>query len=473
MPSCLSSPPAPAAAAPEDWLLDEETLPPAAALEPFEDSALGGQLALFTEPLTCVSPALPWMLASGGQIALDAEPPVAAEPLALPEGEDALPEDIVPPAAAPPEDGCEDELELAAGAGLLEELDDEALPPAAALSEPPLIEGELELALVLGALLEPEAEPPTELPVLDDCVVDAPWFIVEDELVSVDDWFAVTPLFTLWLPLPTLTPGLTLAPRLTSVLLMPTFASTPTFGLTFTPLLVEVDGELLEPPAADPVDPVCDWVCEDWVLCAPCDMLDDEFTSVEVWLADTPLFTVLLPLPTLTPGLMLAPALTSVLLMPTLASTPTFGLTFTPVLVDVEPDVEPPVDDCWLVDVPWLMVDVEFVSVDDWLALTLLDVLFEPLAPSLPTFTPGLMLAPAFTSLLPMPTFAPTPTFGLTLTLLSVLVCAKAVPNTPITAAAVRLTANFLTFMCSPLVGNTKDMPASPVPSRRLLMHRG
>jgi hypothetical protein len=65
------------------------------------------------------------------------------------------------------------------------------------------------------------------------------------------------------------------------------------------------------------------------------------------------------------------------------------------------------------------------------LALTLLDVLFEPLA-------------------------------------LSVLVCAKAVPNTPITAAAVRLTANFLAFMLSPLVGITEGIPASPVPPAQL-----
>ena len=268
---------------------------------------------------------------------MEALPPAAADPLALVLGElDALPDDIVPPAAA--------------------------------LSEPLLI----------------------VLPVVDDCVVDAPWFIVEDELVSVELWFAETLLFTLWLPLPMFTPGLTLAPRLTSVLLMPTLASTPTFGLTFTPVLVEVEGEL-EPPAA-----LGDWL---------------------------------------------------------------------PVCVLVDED--------WLVDVPWLMVDVELVSVDDWLAVTLLDVLFEPLAPSLLTFTPGLMFAPAFTSLLPMPTFAPTPTFGLTLTLLSVLVCAKAVPNTPITAAAVRLTANFLAFMLSPFGGRTKGEPASPVPSQITLKRRG
>src|SRR5687768_3022207 len=51
--------------------------------------------------------------------------------------------------------------------------------------------------------------------------------------------------------------------------------------------------------------------------------------SVELWLALTPLHTFWSPLPTFTPGLMFAPALTSVLLMPTLASTPTFGFTLT------------------------------------------------------------------------------------------------------------------------------------------------
>jgi hypothetical protein len=55
----------------------------------------------------------------------------------------------------------------------------DAEPPAAALSEPLLIEGELELALVLGlgedcVLVE------------EDCSVDVPWVMVELELVSVD-----------------------------------------------------------------------------------------------------------------------------------------------------------------------------------------------------------------------------------------------------------------------------------------------
>ena len=52
--------------------------------------------------------------------------------------------------------------------------------------------------------------------------------------MSVELWLALTPLPTFWSPLPTFTPGLMLAPALTSVLLMPTLASTPTFGFTFT-----------------------------------------------------------------------------------------------------------------------------------------------------------------------------------------------------------------------------------------------
>jgi hypothetical protein len=63
--------------------------------------------------------------------------------------------------------------------------------------------------------------------------VDAPWFVVDDEFTSVDDWLADTELEVFRSPLLlTLTPGLMLAPALMSVLLIPTFASTPTFGFT-------------------------------------------------------------------------------------------------------------------------------------------------------------------------------------------------------------------------------------------------
>jgi hypothetical protein len=117
-----------------------------------------------------------------------------------------------------------------------------------------------------------------------------------------------------------------------------------------------------------------------------------------------------------------------------------------------------------------------------WFAATLLDVFWSPL----PMFTPGLMLAPAFTSVLLMPTLASTPTFGLTFTsvlveedgevcddsvlveLCSVLLWAKAPPNAPITAAAVILTASFLALIvyapCSS--GNTLFV-ARPMPRRK------
>jgi hypothetical protein len=227
-----------------------------------------------------------------------------------------------------------------------------------------------------------------------------------------------------------------------------------TDGAELEPLAAEGDEVLL---ALEVVLPVC----EDWLDCAPWFMDEVEPTSVEDWFAETLEFVVLLPLPMFTPGLMFAPAFTSVLLMPTFASTPTFGLMFTPVLVELdgalepeaalgelEVDVEPVLDD-WSVDVPWLMVDVEFVSLEVWFADTLEFVVLLPLEPFVPTFTPGLTFAPALTSLLPMPTLAPTPTFGLTFTLLSVLVCANADPNAPITAAAVILTARRLILISS------------------------
>ena len=95
--------------------------------------------------------------------------------------------------------------------------------------------------------------------VVEDWLVDAPWFIVDVALVLLDCWFALTPLVTDWLPWPTCTPGLKFAPAFTSVLLTPTFASTPTFGFTLSDevllvedgedvlLLLDVDGEELLP----------------------------------------------------------------------------------------------------------------------------------------------------------------------------------------------------------------------------------
>jgi hypothetical protein len=97
---------------------------------------------------------------------------------------------------------------------------------------------------------------------------------------------ADTPLETLWLPLPMLTPGLTFAEAFTSLLPMPTFAPTPTFGLTFVVEDVapgeEVEGVLPrdDPDEADDCVPLADWFS-----------VDDEFTSSEFWFAVTPLPT--------------------------------------------------------------------------------------------------------------------------------------------------------------------------------------
>jgi hypothetical protein len=67
----------------------------------------------------------------------------------------------------------------------------------------------------------------------------------------------------------------------------------------------------------------------------------------------------------------------------------------------------------WLVSVDCEVDELGLVIVDCWSALAPLVTLCEPL----PTFTPGLMFAPAFTAELSMPTFASTPTFGFTLVL--------------------------------------------------------
>src|SRR4051812_11226907 len=105
---------------------------------------------------------------------------------------------------------------------------------------------------------------------------------------------------------------------------MPTFAPIPTFGFT---LVVLPPGEPDGVPAVAPDWPVVELpdglVVELCEVAAPCVIEDDELMSVDCWLADTPLDTLWSPLPILTPGLIFAPALTSVLLMPTFASTPT------------------------------------------------------------------------------------------------------------------------------------------------------
>ena len=94
-------------------------------------------------------------------------------------------------------------------------------------------------------------------------------------------------------------------------------------------------------------------VVDDWLLVVPWFIVDELFTSVEVWLAFELLFTDRSPLrPRLTPGLMFAAAFTSVLLMPTLASTETFGFTES-MLPDVD---ELPLGAVLEVDDDWLLV---------------------------------------------------------------------------------------------------------------------
>ena len=68
----------------------------------------------------------------------------------------------------------------------------------------------------------------------------------EDGLVVDVCWFAFAPLVTLCEPLPIFTPGLTSAPMFALELLTSTFASTPTFGLTFSVLELELDGLVLD-----------------------------------------------------------------------------------------------------------------------------------------------------------------------------------------------------------------------------------
>jgi hypothetical protein len=64
------------------------------------------------------------------------------------------------------------------------------------------------------------------------------------------------------------------------------------------------------------------------------------------------LLVVLLPLPMFTPGLIVAPALTSELATPTLALTPRFGFTLSDEPEVVEPDVVEPLPDAPVPDVP-------------------------------------------------------------------------------------------------------------------------
>jgi hypothetical protein len=158
------------------------------------------------------------------------------------------------------------------------------------------VEGELVLPL---ALVEPDA-----LPVPEDWLVCAPWFIVEDGLVVVALWFAEAPLDEFTPPEPMFTSGLTFAPAFTSVLLMPTFASTPTLGFTLVLLLdplaafgCEAGCELLELEALG-----CE--VEDWLVCA------DWSVDEDVWAKADPKAPITASAVTLTAkflNLMLAP----------------------------------------------------------------------------------------------------------------------------------------------------------------------
>src|SRR5688572_17541380 len=98
------------------------------------------------------------------------------------------------------------------------------------------------------------------------------------------------------------------------------------------------------------------------------------------------------------------------------------------------------------------------MSVELWFALTLLDTDWSPL----PTFTPGLMFAPAFTSVLLMPTLASTPTFGFTLYVL----CANAGLKAPSTAAAATLKTKFFRFIQLPPFWVMKEAPQVACPQR-------
>src|SRR5438105_14810758 len=95
--------------------------------------------------------------------------------------------------------------------------------------------------------------------------------------------------------------------------------------------------------------------------------------SVDCWFACTELLVVWpLEAPgwvlTPTPGLMFAPALTSLFAMPTFAPTPTFGFTLVedPEPLPVPPALALPLPDVvdWLCCVPWFMVEDEFTSVE-------------------------------------------------------------------------------------------------------------
>jgi len=139
-------------------------------------------------------------------------------------------------------------------------------------------------------------------------------------------------------------------------------------------------------------------VPDDWLLLVPWFIVEDEFTSVDVWFAVAELLVVLLPLPMFTPGLIVAPAFTSEFATPTFAFTPRFGFTF-----NVEPDVvEPavePVPGVPLLEVPDVPLpevpDVPLPDVPDVEPDVLPEPLSEPLElPPRPLVVPVVLPEP-------------------------------------------------------------------------------
>jgi hypothetical protein len=127
---------------------------------------------------------------------------------------------------------------------------------------------------------------PVEL--LVDALEEAPWLAVELGFTLVDCWFALVELFTDWLPLPTLTPGLTLALALRSLLLTFALALMSTFGFTSIDRL-----EVPLVPALPEAFPDC--VEPDWTL-----LLAPPFRLAEPVPPEVPLALLELPVAPLT-----------------------------------------------------------------------------------------------------------------------------------------------------------------------------
>lgn len=116
----------------------------------------------------------------------------------------------------------------------------------------------------------------------DDCDEVLPCASEDVELTSVDCWVALELPETLWSPLPTFTPGLTLAEALRSLLLTPTFAFKPTFGLTLSVLPPEVVALFSVAARVESVLPALEALAEGltWVV-EPLATVDEDDDSVE------------------------------------------------------------------------------------------------------------------------------------------------------------------------------------------------